>query len=579
MSENESKPGSAEHDIESLLNKPTGLEPEAPIQEPTVVQAGFSETATAATTPMKEFVEQVSEVIRPLTEKEKDRGSIPLFLGNTKASQERANVLMGLWLSKTALVGLVKQGDATNSMQASAKANWAQYIEEHYPDKTSDEMDATAQRLYEFVTQYQDNIKIRSAVMNEEKITNRSNRGSKIFTSDVMGKRPGRSIKGFTVSEMMRRSSIRAENGDFQFDLLLRNSYCSFTFVRANKLELANLVNEINRTVKGYVRTVGGNSLTLSYIAAARVVWNFVAARIVNCSVTGLIDFADLARVVRITDIGPICIALMKSTHTEGVNFDLHCLAEACGWSEFSLVDPENMLKVRKSIETPEDAAIFGNVFNSKIKYSVEDTLAMIDASTYGLPDNRVYNEDRSIYLEIGPPSLADAFETFDYYAGRVNPDLADIRSKVIDQKEYEGQVSLQLATLGSTEFLHWVKTFVNLATPNTDEEDLIFKRAECDAAEFNKGLMDTILDSKALNKTFSAFVMNKTPFMSHTFVGVRNYACPKCGANSGDHQDAERRMGYTPIEPLMAFFTLTQLLLMSHAADAMEANNEAISK
>lgn len=579
MSENESKPGSGEHDIESLLTKPTELEPQAPAPEVAVKQAAFAEVATAATTPMKDFVDHATEILRTLTEKEQDRGFISVFLGNTKASQERANVLMGLWLSKTALIGMVKSGDATTSMQASAKANWDQHITEHYPEKSSAEMDVVAQRLYEFVTQYQDNIKIRSAVMNEEGITNRSNRGSGIFTSDVMGKRPSRSIKGFTVSEMMRRTSIRAEKGDFQFDLLLRNSYSSLTFVRPNKLELADLVNEINRTVKGYVRTVGGNSLTLSYVAAARVVWNFVATRIVGCSVTGLIDFADLARIIRITDVGPICIALMKATHSEGVNFDLHCLAKDCGWNEFALIDPDNMLKVRKSIETPEDSAIFGNLFNGKAKYSVEETLAMIEASTYGMAENRVYNEDSSVYLEIGPPSLAEAFETFDYYAGRVNPELANIRSKVIDQKEYESQVALHLTTLGSTEFLHWIKTYVNVATPNTDEEDIIFKRSECDAGEFNKGLMETILDSKVLNKTFSAFVMNKTPFMSHTFVGVRNYACPKCKANSGHHQPDDRQMGYTPIEPLMAFFTLTQLLLMSHAAEAAEATNEAISR
>jgi hypothetical protein len=173
---------------------------------------------------------------------------------------------------------------------------------------------------------------------------------------------------------------------------------------------------------------------------------------------------------------------------------------------------------------------------------------------------------------------MAEAFETFDFYAGRVNPQLQEIRSKVTDPKEYESQVAILLTTLGSTEFLHWIASYVSVAPPNTDGEDIVLNRAECEAGEFNKGAMEVILDSKVLNKTLSSFILNKTPFMSRTFVGVANYQCPKCKERMESFHDEDRKMGYTPIDPFMAFFTLTQLKLMTQAAEAAEATQEAIS-
>lgn len=582
MTENDQGPARDPIDVSSLLQKPVEIE-EAPItpvvETPPVAQAAFGETHTAQNTPMKSFVEPKSAIIRELNESEKEKGYLPIFLGNSRDIQERSTTLLHKWLAKSALAGMHRDGDASSSMLAVARADWTSYLEEVHPDKTSEEMDVIATNLYRYMSEFQDSIKVRSKVMNEDSITNQSDRGSDFVTPDIVGKKPSRATKGFSVSEVMRRSSIRAENGEFQFDVLFRDSFSVVTFIRPNKLELAGLVNDINRTVKGYVRTVGGNSVALSYIAAARVVWDFLAARIVSSSVTGIVDFKDLARVIRFTDIGTICMALLRSTHNKGINLDLRCLSNDCDWSSFSLVDPDRLVKIRKSIETPEESAIYANLFNGNVKYSIDDTLAMIDKSTYGLESNRVYNEDKSIYLEIAPPSLAESFETFDYYAGRINPELAEIRSKVVDQKEYETQVGVLLTTLGSTEFLHWVKTFVSVAPVGTDGQNVVLKRSECDAAEFNKGLMDVILDSRTFNMNFSAFILNKTPFMSHTFIGIRNYDCPKCKANSHDMQHPDRKLGHTPIEPLVAFFTLTQLMQMSHATDAADATKEAISE
>jgi hypothetical protein len=552
--------------------------PATPAEPVAVSEAAFGDVHTPANTPMKKVLPVQDTKLREGTDEDRAKGYLPFFLGNTRVDQEQAQKLLGRWLQKQAVLDLYKSGQVGDGVQAVAKNEWSQYLEESYPNKTLEEMEDLASNLYRFFEDFQDNVAVRSKILNEPDVANVSDRGSKIVTPDIVGKRPSNSSKGFSVSELMRRSSIRAEKGDFQFDVLLRDSYTNLTFIRPSKLDLAGLVSDINRTVKGYVRTVGENSISLAYIAGARAVWEFLAPRIVSSSVTGIVDFNELARVIRLKDFGVLCMALIRATHANGINLDLRCLSDKCDWHEFQISDPDRMVRIRHSAHTPEDYAIYANLLNGKAKYTVEETLELIMAATYNLDTNRVYNEDKSICLEIGSPSLAEAFETFDYYAGRVNPQLAELRSKIVDQQEFETQVGMLLATLGATEYLHWVRAFINVATPDTDEKDIVLKRSEHDSTEFNKGLMDVILESAALNKAFSAFVLNKTPLMSHTFVGVANSQCPKCGEHSSANEQS-RRLGYTPLDPFMAFFTLTQLKMMAQASEAQAARQEAISE
>lgn len=542
-------------------------------------EAGYAETHTAQNTPMKKLLPTEPSLLRVGTEEDRETGYLPIFLGNTKEANKAATELMGKWLQLTAMKSLFKDGQANDGMLASTKAEWAQFIETRFPSKTLEEMEDIASNLYRYKEEFEDSIKVRSSVMNEDGISNVTNRGSNVRSGEIMGKKPGASSKGFTISELMRRSSMRASSGEFQFDVLLRDSYTAITFVRMTKLELGGLINDINRTVKGYVRQVGGNNITLAYIAGVRAVWEFLAPRIVNSSVTGIADFADLARVIRLSDFGTICMALIKATHNAGINLDLRCLTDLCDWHEFQITDPDKLVRVRHSIISDEDEAIYANIFNGNVKYSVEDTLKMINASTYGLDSNKVYNEDKTVFFTMAPPSLAEAMETFDYYAGRINPKLQELRSKIVDKKEYEHQVGLLLTTLGATEYLHWISTYTALGEAGTEESGVVLHRFDCDAGEFNKGVMDVILDSPALNKGLMAFVLNKTPKMSRTFVAVANFHCPKCRARIEGHANPERKLGYTPIDPYMAFFTLTQLKMMRDATEAAEATHAAISE
>jgi len=207
----------------------------------------------------------------------------------------------------------------------------------------------------------------------------------------------------------------------------------------------------------------------------------------------------------------------------------------------------------------------------------------MSRASTYGLESNRVYNDEKSMYLECAPPTLAEAFAAFDFFIGEINPELAELRTKLVDPAEYQTQVTMVHNNLGSTEFIHWVQRQVDLPAENTDEVETVFARSEMDPNDFNGGILDVLRDQEDLNRNLVKFVLNKTPYMSRTFMGVRNYVCPKCRKNMGDLEDPEnlldRKLGYTPIDPVMSFFTLTQWSILKQTAVQNRIKSEALSE
>ena len=561
-------------------NDPAGPK-DGPAEEPAL----YNETHNAKNTPFKHRVEPASALLRELTEKDREEGGyLELFLGNSKASQDYAKEVIGNWLRYDAIRALAEDGRADETVFNKHKSDWDEYVATNHPGKTSEEVQTYASSMYTFMSELQDELKVRTRVMVEPDITNRSNRGSDFITSDIIGKVPGKGGgSNLKASERMRRSSLKAQSDKLMFDVLLRDSFVFLSFSRPSRTEMGNLINDIRRTIKGYVRSINNNSVTLARVASQRVVWDFIVKRITTSSVSGISDFAQLANVITYTDMEMLCTALIEAYNSKGANMHLRCMAKTCDWHQYGLIDPAKLAHYRPSLQTDEEAAIFANLINGMAKYTVEETRAMSRASKYGLESNRVYNEDKSLFLTIDPPTLAEAFSTFDFFIGKVNPQLAELRTKVINEEEYEAQASMIHNDLGATEFIHWISSFQTVPKPNSDETAVVMWRHEEDSTDFNQGLDDVIKEDDFLNKALTKFVLNKVPYMSRTFIGIRNYECPNCRQNQGDLQDPEkmleRQLGYTPIDPFIAFFTLTQLLILSQTVKQDQIRKEAHSE
>jgi len=546
-------------------------------------RAGFKDKQTAETTPLKDYLPPRSPIIRELTEEEKEQGFISIFLGNSKKDVMAAQAVIKEWLGYRAVVELFEADQMTDTAMAQAKDKWNEYVTTTFPGKTAEDVANYAKELYVFMSEVQDELRVRSKVMTEKGITNIHNRGGEFVTADIVAQTPSRKRSGFKTSEGMRRSSAKAAGKTLQFDLLLRNSFVQLNFTRPNRTLLGNLVNDIRRTVTGYVRSINNNNAVLARVAAMKVIWDFLVQYINSSSVSDIVDYNQLAEVITITDFDRICTALIEATSHRGTNMNLRCLNTQCDWDNFSLVDPTLLSQNRPGVTTDEELAILGNLQNKLIKLTLEETRALSLASKFNLEDDRVWNDEKNMYFEIAAPTLSQAFQCFDYFISQVNPRLGAIRSKVTSPDEYDTQISLAYADIGATEYIHWVSKFVDLAPPNTDEEDIVYVREEEeDLADYYKGIYDVVLDHDSMNANLTKFILNKTPYMSRTFTGVANYVCPKCGGNSADHQDPEqfldRPLGYTPIDPIMSFFIHTQLMIVNLAVVSQKALQGALS-
>lgn len=574
MSENVTPNENPELTPPSELSK--AVEQTIPKTEPSS-HFGFMDTHTPQNTPMKEVVEPLNPITKELVEDDRVKGFTSIFLGVGKEENEKAAELITNWSAWNTFKELNKVGEVSPTVFASAKQDWDAFVQENYPDVNPSELEKTASDLFKFMNSLQENLQLRTRMVREENITNASRRCDKLTTTDIVGKTPSVNKKGLSIADRMIRSTIRSSGGVYQYNQLLRNSFLSITWERPQKLEVADLINNINRRIRGYVRRVGGNAMALSYIAGYIEIWDWLKPRLVSSSVKGLADFDDLSKVIRITDMPVICAGLLASITDDGVQMDLRCMNPSCDWYQFDLIDPTKLVQRRPSIETDEEAAFFGNIFSGREQHTVDEILKMIEQSTYGMDNRYVYNEDQSIRLKVGPPSLSDAFATFDYFVGRVDKQLADISNKVNTEQDLEEQRLLLLNSLSGAEYMHWVEEFAIMPPPGEDSEPQVIKRAKEDPNEFNKGLMDSLLTDEVMNKNLVLFVYNKAPYLTRTFIGVRNFVCPKCGTESDAHQE-DRKLGYTPIDAFMSFFIHSQLMLMNLAMERQKVNNEALS-
>lgn len=574
---------------EALRNIPEPIVAQAaePVGEPVEVRrekqkAKFTDTHTADNTTFRDAVDPKPSIIRELTTEEKEsRGFLTVYLGNKKSDVLAAQQLISRWLQVEAVRKLYEDDRADETQLNVAESNWLEYCEANHPGVAPKDVAIKASDIYHFMSEIQDEVRVRSKVVVEEGLSNQSDRGGYI-TGDVTGQKPSRNNRNFKPSEMMRRTASKTADEALQFDVLLRDSFVKLNFMKPTRSEIGNLLNDIRRTVVGYVRTINNNNAVLARIAAQMEIWKFISKRITSCSISDISDFADLVNFITITDMDRLTTALIEAFNSKGVNMNLRCLSSKCNWETFALVDPSTLNQKRSNI-TAEEAAIFANLSNGRLKMTAEETHAMRRASVFGVEENRVYNDERSLYLEVAIPTLGEAWSTFEFYISKVNTELGELRSKITDPQEYDAQVGMVFANLGSTEYMHWVSGYVNLAAPDSGDDDIVFRRHDVDDPEFDMGIYDVIQDHDDLNRNLTKFILNKTPYMSRTFTGVANYVCPKCKARTEDHQDKDnylqRLPGYTPICPVMSFFILTQLMMLSQVVSSRNVMKEVHSE
>lgn len=561
---------------EELIPETPPTEPvvEVPVVEK-VERAKYSDVQTAKNTPLKDFIPHETFVIKDLIEKAREEGFITVFLGSDKQTINRSDEIIGKWLAARSATIMLRDEEITPAQAQTRINDWDEMMEEHFPGVDETAINKMCSDLFMFMENLRDDVKMRSRVMVEDNITDMLDRGSNIKTPLIIGRKPTVATnKELTISAIMRRTAARSTNDFYNFDLNLSNSFVRLVIKRPTVLEMGSLIQDIMKEIKGYVRTLKTSSVVLAQVAGMKVIWRFIADRIIECSVKDTSDFEKLSKSILITDFDELCVGLLQSIYTRGVNMDLRCLHEGCNWADFKLTDPAKLIKLRHSTFSDEEFAVFGNVMNGVRSYSREELAKVVSKTNYGLETNRVYNKEESYYFEISPPTLSHAFQTFDYFVSEVNPRIQELRVNVLDEEEFEQNLNVLLSSLNSSEFIHWIGGYCTVPEPGTDEKPVLITRTDENCTEFNAGLMDILNDDQEIGRRLVNFIYNKSPAMSHTFCGVANFECPHCAEKSNTAD--KRNFGFTPVNAFMTFFTLAQLKLMNHATGTAGAADEA---
>lgn len=540
---------------------------------------GYTDTHTPDNTPLKEQVPPKSEVIRVLSKDADSAGYTSVYLGNSKKDMESVRELVGVWETMQGLRNLSKTNQISQTMLATVEAEWRKLCDERYAGVPYNVMEERAQDVYRFLMTTSDDIMMRTKVVHEVG-PNLTQVAPGVTVAEIVGQVPSQIDNGADIDEIMLRGGSKGNATPYNHAIKCRNSYLTFSISRLPKANASVLINNINATVRGYVRQVGGNTLTLAYLAGMKAVWEWLYPQITSCSVTGILDFKDLGRVIRVTDFPTICAGILASLDDDEIQMDVHCFNMACDWSSFEAIDPTLLVRNRPTAHTAEDWAILGNIWNGAKPLNLKDVLELIAKADYGLESKHVFNENQTIRLTIEPPSLVDAFLCLDQFANMVEPRIANARTTVTNQDELEQQIKVIISSLAGGEFIHWVSEFAMLPEPGTEGEPRIIRRSDpgLDQQKFNIGLVKNLERDDYLDDQLVRFVYNNVPYMTKTFIGMSNRVCPKCGKNAEEHNPQARNLGYTPIDIYMTFFTHTRFMLVKRAMEKQKTERVARS-
>ena len=491
-----------------------------------------------------------------------DNNFIKVFLGVDSEEYKKLSGLISRWLEYNFTLN---EPNAKPAQVNAVKDKYFGYLKEQYPNKTEEEVNELAQSYYSFATNFTENLYRRNETINGAKTTNVSLKAQGIVEGDIVGRAPGLGKK-LPMRDMMRRHFRRTTNEAENFDVLLRNSFIQLRISRPTILELGRLLEDIQLEVKNYVRQVNGNSLTLARISIARVIWKFVSDRIVSCSVKDTDDYYDLANNILWSDFGALCISLLSASSSKGVNFQLECLANNCDWEEYQVIDPSLLLRPIPENLSEEQSIALGNIVNGVQRYSREEITKLQNKTKYDFDTKLTFDEGRQ-YFEIAPPTLSVAFETFDMFVDKVIPSIQQLRANTINDQEYAVALANLIQSIAGSEYAHWVKSYVINPESGTDGSPTKYDRlGEGGSREFNEGLFDILDSDVELSQELIKKINRIGPSMTLTIIGVPNYHCPRCAKSSSESGVTYK--GITPIDPLMAFFTLTQLMFMDRVVN-----------
>lgn len=524
------------------------------------IRPKLREKQTAENTTMKESLDQVHPKVveRNPADPNAEMAALTILLGTSKAQFEPTMRLVLAWSRYRAAEA---EGKVSKAELTRLKNQYEELRKEQHPDKGDDELETMMGHFLSFHRNFVELAYFRNPTMMTRPWENQSMVADNHKEFDIVARYPGAKNAATALRDRMQRASQRKSRTPNGYDVLLRDSFIQLRLEPSDMLELGRMIDQINKEIHGYVRSFNGNSLTLIRASIYRVVWEHLSEKITQHSVTDIDEPRDLARLIKLSDLRALFVEMMKNVSDQGIPIQLYCNQSKCDWSEFVKADPETMLWHDKSCMTDNQAAALGNLKNFSAHYTAAEVLALQDEYQF-VENNSVMCMDDTQRIDFEQCTLSEYFIAFDVLMDYIGPAIRELRTTVIDDKEYEAKHSVLIDTIRGLEYMHWCSKLTILPDEGSDDEPMVFTRRE-DPIEFFHGILPIINEDDDATTKVIRWCVEHGPEMSATVVGMANSVCPKCGKETHGGVTSH---GITPLDPFMSFFILTRQAIQDRA-------------
>lgn len=531
---------------------------------------------------------------KPLKENE-DVGSsvLPIFLGGSEEIHKKITETAIAYLSYN------RAKEAKRDKEAQMFLNKFTELQElYFPDLSLDDVGNYASVYFHFSRRYLDRAVIRGGdLIKHEDFINRGMRvkdGEPPVFIPLINPITPKVRPTQTQSERMRRRYFASTpNNPDSFTVVLYNSFIVTKIRRPLRSELIKLINEIELDLRYFGERWVVNSINLERAGIARKIVNFFLGLVQGHSVEGLLSPDELKNYMLANDVNTIALALLQAGSTKGVHYNMTCLANACNHSELVHIDPYDMYLVN-DIDMEDDQRDFINaIINTGKQTSVEDILKYQNRYRYaGKPvvtaakiyENPLEKDTSKAngQFTIKVPTMAEYFTSFDLVAEQYDPTIKKYVLDYPDIKEYRKKRSEFMGSIRMGEYIHWIGNYISYGNPDQEVEDIVEDRSESQR-EFEKGIMQIFGEDEILYWNVLGRITEATPYMTHTFIGIRNSECPKCHGrpeqpdNQDKNSDFTINTGFTPIDIVTNFFDHTRTLI-EEMGEEQRVQEEVIS-
>lgn len=521
----------------------------------------------------------LTEIVKEIVNHDSDVISLPLFVNCSQQTHQDITSIGIAYLSMNSAIR-----DNNKAEYEIFKNKYDELKETFYPELSDEELGIYLTIYMQFSRRYYDRKFNRDSVPFAPNLNNKFKSHVDEAWHSFCDPLKSSIKSNMSLKDRVRRIYMVGQNQDpDSFLVWLPNSYILTRIKRPTRMELLTLINNIELKLRDYGERYAVNSLNLERAGIAREIVDFFISLITFHSVSGLLANAELKNYILANDVEVMAISLLQASSPNGVYFNTNCLASNCKHSSLDLIDPFELYKLNTEDMEEDQLDFMYKTINGSLKSNIEEIQKYQNRYRYkGAVINPKYvfrNEMTELPTDeakpigefrIKVPTLESYFTSFDLMSEIFNPTIKKYALEYPNAKEYSKKRSEFIGTIRIGEYVHWVDSIVQYRDPSVEGSEDVIESKDENQREFEQSIIDIFGQYDRAYWGIFQVILENTPYMTHSFIGITGNVCPSCKQKAGD-KDKEgegqthpivKDSGFTPIDPVMNFFDHTRMLI-----------------